>query len=319
MYPHLAIYFVSPFGRYPMFHTLTSVGRKKLSVCQSNGPAFSCYSETKDWPKDWSKSIFLPIPKNGDSLECTNNRKISLVSHCSKKLLRIIAGRMKGKMEEEIAEEQCRFVPGKGTRDQVLNLKLTIEKNRERKKNLYLCFIDYRKACDTVAHGVLWKNMINVGFPKRIILLIKTLYESQTATIKTSYGLSDFFQIAQDVRQGCILYPSLFNIFSEQIMRTALDDVDRTIKVGGRKITNLRYPDDIVLISGSMNELTELTNKVHMASNRPGLHLNTRNTKVTKIIADKECYDDQNLVIGGEEVETVSNVLLPRRDLYRLL
>ena len=71
--------------------------------------------ETMDWPKDWFKSIFLPIPKKGDSLECTNNRTISLVSHCSKILLQVIAGCMKGKLEEEIAEEQCGFVSGKRT------------------------------------------------------------------------------------------------------------------------------------------------------------------------------------------------------------
>ena len=73
--------------------------------------------KTKDWPKDWSKPIFLPIPKNGDSLECTNTRILSLFSHCSKILLKINAGHMKGKMKEEIAEEQCGFVPGKRTRD----------------------------------------------------------------------------------------------------------------------------------------------------------------------------------------------------------
>ena len=232
--------------------------------------------ETKDWLKDWSKSIFLPIPKNGDSMECTNNRTISLVSQCSKILLKIIAGLMKGKMEEEISEEECGFVRGKGTRDQILNLKLTIEKNGERKKNLYLCFIDYRKAFDIVAHEVLWKNMIDMGFPKHIILLIKTLYKNQKATFKTSYDLADFFQIGQGVRQGCILSPSPFNILSEQIMRTALDDFDGNITIGGRKITNLRYADDIVLVAGSMNELKELTKKVHVASNKSGLHLNPR-------------------------------------------
>ena len=158
-----------------------------------------------------------------------------------------------------------------------------------------------------------------MGFPKHIILLIKNLYENQTATVKTSYGLSDFFQIGQGVVQGCILSPNLFNIFSEQIMRSALADFDGTVTVGGRKITNLRYADDIVLISGSMTELTELTNKVNMASKDSGLHLNARKTKVMNIIADKECYDDQNLVTGGEEVETLSDFLLPGRDLYRLL
>ena len=90
-------------------------------------------------------------------------------------------------------------------------------------------------------------------------------------------------------------------------MRTALDDFDGTITIGGRKITNLRYADDIVLVAGSMNELKELTNKVHVASNKSGLHLNPRETKVMKIISGKKCYDDQNLVKDGEDVETVSN------------
>ena len=90
-------------------------------------------------------------------------------------------------------------------------------------------------------------------------------------------------------------------------MRTALDDFDGTITIGGRKITNLRYADDIVLVAGSMNELKEVTNKVHVASNKSGLHLNPRKTKVMKIISDKECYTGQNLVIDGEDVETVSN------------
>ena len=91
---------------------------------------------------------------------------------------------MKRKMEEEIAEEQCGFVPGKGTQDQILNLKIIIEKNRERKKNLYLCFIDYRKAFDTVAHEVLWKNMIGMGFPKHIILLIKICMKTKQLRLK---------------------------------------------------------------------------------------------------------------------------------------
>ena len=112
-------------------------------------------------------------------------------------------------MEEEIAEEQCGFVPGKGTRDQILNLKLTIEKNKERKKNLYLCFIDYRKAFDTVAHEVLWKNVIDMGFLKHIIILVKTLYGNQAATVKTSYRLSDFFKL--DKASGrAVYYPQVY-------------------------------------------------------------------------------------------------------------
>ena len=103
-----------------------------------------------------------------------------------------------------------------------------------------------------------------MGFPKHIILHIKTFYENQAATVKTSYGLSDFFQIGQGVRQGCILSPNIFNISSEQIMKTVLAAFDGAVTVGGGKTTNLGYADDIVLISGSITELPELTNKVQM-------------------------------------------------------
>ena len=92
-------------------------------------------------------------------------------------------------------------------------MKLTIGKNKEQKKNLYLCFIDYRKAFDTVEHEVLWKNMIDMGFPKHMMLLIKTFYENQTATVKTSYCLSDFFKL--DKESGMTVYcPQLYVISS---------------------------------------------------------------------------------------------------------
>ena len=84
----------------------------------------------KEWPVDWVNSIFIPIPKKGDVLQCNNNRTIALISHCSKILLKIISNRMKSKMDEKINETQADFRMGAGTRNQILNLKLIIEKNR---------------------------------------------------------------------------------------------------------------------------------------------------------------------------------------------
>ena len=88
-------------------------------------------------------------------------------------------------------------------------------------------------------------------------------------------------------------------------MTTALADFGKTVTVGGRKITNIRYADGIVFIFASMSGLIESTNKVQMARK---CFLMQEKTKVMKIVADKECYDDQNLTIDGEEVETVSDV-----------
>ena len=88
----------------------------------------------KLWPDDWAKSVFIPIPKKGDTLEYCNSRTIALISHCSKILLKKAVGRMKNRLKAEIAEEPHWFRAGKGTRDQILNLKMIIEKNREQTK-----------------------------------------------------------------------------------------------------------------------------------------------------------------------------------------
>ena len=135
-----------------------------------------------------------------------------------------------------------------------------------------------------VSHELLWKGMLEMGFSSYIVDLIKSLYTDQRATLGTTHGLTVDFRIEQGVRQGCILSPHLFNIYSEVIMRSALEDFEGTIKIGGRSKTNLRYADDIVLVVSSIEELQNIVNRVHKASNQGGLYLNTSKTKVMKII-----------------------------------
>ena len=238
----------------------------------------------RKWPDDWTKSVFICIPKKGDTLQCCNNRTITLIRHCSKLLLTIIAGRMQTKLKEESGEEQVGFRSGMGTQHQILNLKMVLEKNREYGKNRYLCFIDYRKAFDMVSHELLWKGMLEMGFSSHIVDFIKSLYTDQSATIRTTHRLTADFRIEQGVRQGCILSPHLFNIFSEVIMRNALESFEGTVTIGGRSITNLRYADDGVLVGCSMDELQNIVNRVHDASSQAGLYFNTRKTKVMKTI-----------------------------------
>ena len=165
---------------------------------------------------------------------------------------------MKSKMDEEINEAQAGFRSGTGTRNQILNLKMVIEKNREHENNIFLCFIDCTKAFDMLSHNILWSVMTSMGYSAHIIDLLKKLYGKQKATVRTSHGLTDLFTVEQRVRQECILSPHLFNIYSEQIMRNAMYDLVGSIKFGGRTIPNLRYADHVVLIAGSMGELQDL-------------------------------------------------------------
>ncbi|XP_042876027.1 uncharacterized protein LOC122255792 [Penaeus japonicus] len=217
------------------------------------------------WPDDWGESVFVPIPKKGDTFKCSSNRTISLISHSSKILLKIMAKRMANKLNEEIADEQAGFRP--------------------------------------VAHDILWNDMYSMGFPPHVISLLKALYNQQKAAVRTSYGLTDWFNIGQGVRLRMHCFSSPFNIYSETIMRNALEDYEGGITVGGQKITNLRHADDVVLIAGSMEDLQTLVSKVKAESEKVGLYLNAKKTKVMKCQKDPS---DQEILLDGVALDNVT-------------
>ena len=124
-------------------------------------------------------------------------------------------------MNCELPDVQAGFRKGRRTRDQIANICWTIEKAREFQKNIYFCFIDYAKAFDYVDHNKLWKTLKEMGIPDHLTCLLRNLYTSQEATVRTGHGKTDWFQIGKGVCQGCILLPCLYNLYAEYIMRNA--------------------------------------------------------------------------------------------------
>ena len=119
-----------------------------------------------------------------------------------------------------------------------------MEKAREFQKNIYFCFIDYAKAFDCVDHNKLWKTLKEMGIPDHFTCLVRNLYARQEAMVRTGHGTMDWCKIGKGVRQGCILSPCLFNLYTEYIMRNAgLDEAQAGIKTAGRNINNLRYAE----------------------------------------------------------------------------
>ena len=94
-------------------------------------------------------------------------------------------------------------------------------KKQESQKNIYFCFTDYAKAFDCVDHNKLWRILQEMGIPDHLTCLLRNLYASQEATVRTGHGTTDWFQIRKGVRQGCILSPCLFNLYTEYILRNA--------------------------------------------------------------------------------------------------
>lgn len=235
---------------------------------------------TGSWPKDWTSSIFLPLFKKGSREKCDNYRLIALMSHASKILISILNERLKPFLQWQIPPEQAGFVKGRGTREQILNLKLIIEKAREVNKPLYICFIDYRKAFDSLNWKKLWTILTEMGVPNHLTLMIKELYSHSEALVQIDNFLSKPCAIRKGARQGCILSPMLFNIYSEYIMRGALENWNGGITVGGVKISNLRYADDTVLFASSAEELQELMGRLEKESTNLHLEINHDKTKI---------------------------------------
>ena len=131
-------------------------------------------------------------------------------------------------MNRELPDVQAGFRKGKGTRNEIANIRWIIIKAREFQENIYFCFIDYTKAFDCVDHNKLWKILKEMGIPDHLTCLLRHLYAGQEARVRTGHGTTDWFQIGKGVLQGCVLSPCLLNIHAEFSSVQSLSRVQHT-------------------------------------------------------------------------------------------
>ena len=136
-------------------------------------------------PQDWKRSVFIPIPKKGNAKECSNYHTIALISHASKVVLKILQSRLQQYVTRELPDVQVGFRKGRGTRDQIANIRWIMEKASEFQKNIYFCFIDYAKAFGYVDHSKLWKILKEMGIPEAWRAVIHGVAKRRTPL---SYG-----------------------------------------------------------------------------------------------------------------------------------
>ena len=167
------------------------------------------------------KVSFCSNPRERQSKECSNYLTIALVSLTSKVMLEILQDRLHQYVNHELPDVQDGLRKVRGIRDQIANICWIIEKARKFQKNIYFCCIDYAKAFDCVDHNKLWKIRKEMGISDHLIYLLRNLYADQEASVRTGHGTIDWFQIGKGVRQGSILPPCLFNLYTEYIMQNA--------------------------------------------------------------------------------------------------
>ena len=141
-------------------------------------------------------------------------------------------------------------------------------------------FIDFKKAFDRVWHQALWATMHKYNINKNLITLIEELYNHATSSVYLDGDIGEWFRTTVGVRQGCLLSPTLFNIFLERIMTDALEEHESTVSIGGRVVSNLRFADDIDGLAGSADELSELIKKLDESCSSYGMEISAEKTKV---------------------------------------
>ena len=146
--------------------------------------------KTQQWPH-WKRSVFIPIPKKVNAKNVQTTAKLYsshiLVKWCSK----FSKPGFNSNVNHELPDVQAGFRKGRGTRDQISNIRWITEKAREFQKDIYFCFIDYAKAFECVGHNKLWKILQEMGIPDHLTCLLRNLYTSQEATVRTGHGTTD--------------------------------------------------------------------------------------------------------------------------------
>jgi len=263
-------------------------------------------------PARWATSTITAIPKaGGDPFSCDGYRGIAVGTLAAKIYASIINSRVAPWAEEAgiRAEGQFGFRRDRGCDDAAFVMRSLIDRARMTKRNLYVCFVDFRKAYDSVPRHLLWTKLARCGVSGWVLDAIKTLYSDSPMRVKTSAGVSAPFATKVGVKQGCPLSPLLFGLY--------LDDWERELEasqhdydfptLGGSAVPCVMYADDLAQPATSVMGLRRQMAHLEDYALRWGLTLNPAKTKVVVFGAKKATMADETVgvSVGGSVVEVV--------------
>ena len=231
-------------------------------------------------PEEWTKSIIVTLPKKGDLTDCSNYRTLSLINHMCKVFLLILLERLKARTEVHLSEEQAGFRKDRSTVQQILTLRLIAENTLSKQdKTTHNCFIDFKKAFDSIDHKVIWAVLESFGIEQKLIHLLKEIYLSAKAAVRIGNDTGNWFKQEVGSRQGDPLSPTIFTIYLERILQNMQEEMPG-VSIHGTRVNNLRFADDIDLIEADREQLQTSLTVVYEDSKKAGLVIHPGKTKV---------------------------------------
>ena len=200
-------------------------------------------------PAQWREGMVIKLPKKGDLRDCNNYRGIMLLSVPGKVLSRIILERGREAVDPKLREQQAGFRRNRSCTDQIASLRIIVEQSTEWNSTLYISFIDYKKAFDSVDREILWKLLRHYRVPDKIISLIRCTYKDMSCKIAHAGQLSESFAVKTRVCQGCLLSPFLFLLVIDWIMKTTTTGRNNRIQwTLWTQLDDLDFADDLALL-----------------------------------------------------------------------
>ncbi len=266
---------------------------------------FNLVLESGVFPNEWNTSFQVPIYKKGDPTDCNNYRGISITSCLGKTFNAILSRRINDYLEDQnkISNHQAAFRKNYSTIDHIYTLKSIVNKYvLKNKSKLYCCFVDFRKAFDSVWRDAIFTKLRRLGIGGKYYDLIKNMYSNTVSCVKLPTGLTRGFTTNVGIKQGDNLSPTLFNIFIDDVTDYLSENDD--IVLNGVNVSTLLYADDLLILTKSPTKMQLALNKLDLYCKRWKLTINSDKTKVM-VFRQRKVLPDLAFTLAGKPLEIV--------------
>ena len=273
---------------------------------------FNRLFSTGTFPKCWSESLIIPLHKKGSVNNPENYRGISLLDVIGKIYTSILNRRITFyvNMYGKISEAQFGFREGYSTIDNAFILNSVIEKYLSKKKGkLYVCFVDFKRAFDSVNRQKLWCVLKANGLKGNLFKVVKNMYESVKACVRINNECTDFFECSEGLRQGCLLSPILFSMFVNEFTKIIETSGLRGIQLFPdlMELFLLLFADDIALISDTKSGLQRQLSLLSLFCKEYKITVHIGKTKVVVFRKGGQLRNTDRWTYNGEYIEVINS------------
>ena len=254
---------------------------------------FSKIWDKEEVPAQWKEGIIKKLPKKGDLRDCSNYRGIMLLSTQGKVLNSVL-------LDPKLRDQQAGFRRNKSCADQIASLRIIVELSLDWNSPIYISFIGYEKAFDSVDREAMWKLLRHCGVREKIISLIRCTYRDKSFRIAHAGQMYESFEVKTGVRQGCLLSPVLFLLVIDWIMKITTTERNNGIQT---QLDDLDFADDQALLSHNQSQMQRKTTLLETISAGTGLKINRKKTELMKM----NTTANTPVTVAGEPIREVES------------